>query len=144
VDGTSISVIASLYLVSDQALPRHRDAHIPLALAQARTAELAASGDDLLAHLNALSEDARRLQYKAEAAGDYRTALAGIRELVRIVEVMAELRGELDRRPINLFLSAEWMALRTALFTALAPYPEARAAIARTLSVIDVEPAAIA
>ena len=102
-------------------------------LTQAKAADEAAHGDDLLAQLKGLAAEAHRIKDKAEDAGDYRTALAGIRELVRIVEVLAELRGELDRRPVNIVVMPEWLTIRAALLSALSPYPEARAAAAGRL-----------
>lgn len=42
-----------------------------------------------------LEEEARRLGKKAEDAGDLRGALAAVRELVRIVELLARIQGEL-------------------------------------------------
>ena len=48
--------------------------------------------------LRNLTSEAQRLKEKAETAGDYRTALAAVRELCRIVELVAKLRGEIDGR----------------------------------------------
>jgi hypothetical protein len=55
-----------------------------------------AHGDSLLAQLRDLTAEAQRLKATAERAGDYRAALAAVRELCRIVELMAKLSGELD------------------------------------------------
>jgi hypothetical protein len=55
--------------------------------------------DSLIDQLERLKEDARRIKQKAEAAKDYRTALAGVRELTRLVEFAARLSGELNERP---------------------------------------------
>ena len=57
-----------------------------------------AQADDLLAQLKQLNAKARELAAKAEAAGDYRTALMAIRELTRLLELTAKLTGELDER----------------------------------------------
>ena len=43
----------------------------------------------------AYASDAKRIAGAAEGANDLRTALAGVRELTRIVELLAKLRGEL-------------------------------------------------
>ena len=51
-----------------------------------------------LQQLQVLTEEAKLIGEHAESAGDYRTALACIRELCRIVELMAKLQGELDDR----------------------------------------------
>ena len=55
--------------------------------------------------LRELTSEAQRLKVIAEQAGDYRAALAPVRELCRIVELMAKLSGELDS--ISLFCAAE-------------------------------------
>jgi hypothetical protein len=52
-------------------------------------------GDDLLTKVDGLEEDAKRIAKAAERANDLRTALAGVRELTRIVELLAKLRGDL-------------------------------------------------
>lgn len=57
---------------------------------------------------------------------DYRTALAGIRELTRIVELMAKLRGDLNSQPVNIILTPEWVELRTRIVTILEEFPEAK------------------
>jgi hypothetical protein len=58
---------------------------------------------DSLGQLEELTQEAERIEQQAEAAGDHRTALAAIRELCRIVELSAKLRGDLDERsPTNI------------------------------------------
>ena len=90
--------------------------------------------DDLLAKVERLEQEARRIGKKAEAAGDHRTALQGIRELVRIVELLAKLRGELQTVPTtNVLVLAEWQQVRTRLLAALTPFPQARTAVATAL-----------
>ncbi|MDP9330359.1 MAG: helix-turn-helix transcriptional regulator [Actinomycetota bacterium] len=59
--------------------------------------------------------------------------LAG--QLRQSLELLARLRRELDERPQVAILAApEWLAVRAVVFAALAPYPDARAAVARALS----------
>jgi hypothetical protein len=48
--------------------------------------------------LEELKSEAQRLKQKAEQEGDYRTALAAVRELCRIVELVAKLCGQIDSR----------------------------------------------
>jgi phosphoserine phosphatase len=60
-------------------------------LAKAENAREVARGDALVMQLNQLAQDARRIKTEAELIGDLRTALAGVRELTRLVEVAAEL-----------------------------------------------------
>lgn len=138
VAGEPFRRVAARHAVTEQAIRRHRKAHLPAALTQAQEAKEAARADDLLAQLQALTAEAHRIKDRAERTGDYRTALAGIRELVRIVELLAKLRGELDERAqINVLVAPEWLAVRTALMGALASYPEARAAVAERLLALE-------
>jgi hypothetical protein len=94
-----------------------------------------ANADDLLAQLKALRNKAISLLTKAEAAGDYRTALAGIREARGCIETLMEVEGELDRRNVvTITVHPEWLALRTIILAALAPFPEARQQVAACLT----------
>jgi hypothetical protein len=138
VAGEPFRRVAAQYSLTEQAIRRHRKAHLPAALTKAQEAKEAARADDLLAQLQALTAEAHRIKNQAERTGDYRTALAGIRELVRIVELLAKLRGELDERPqLNVLVAPEWLAVRAALMAALASYPEARAAVAEQLLALE-------
>jgi len=51
---------------------------------------------DSLGQLEDLTHEADRMKQQAEADGDFRTALAAISLMCRIVELAAKLRGELD------------------------------------------------
>jgi hypothetical protein len=132
VNGVSGNAVAAKYRVSEDAVVRHRGNHLPAALVQAQAAEDVAQADGLLSQLQQLQSDARRIGRKAEDTGDLRTALAGIRELVRIVE--------LDERPqVNVLVAPEWVTARSTLLEAQT-YPEARAAVAASL--LRLEPPA--
>ena len=138
---SSVPAIATLFDVSQRALYRHREKHLPETLAQAQEAREVAQADDLLAQLEGLRKEAHRIKDKAEKGADYRTALAGIRELVRIVELMAKVRGELAQEgAVTVVLMPEWVALRTTILAALLPFPDARLAVARALRPEGVPP----
>jgi hypothetical protein len=54
------------------------------------------------------------------------------------IELLAKLIGELDERPqVNILVSPEWIAVRAVVLEPLAPYPEARAVVARRLRQLD-------
>jgi len=138
VAGGSLRDIAGRHGVSKSAVDRHRDQHLPARLVKAREAEDVGQADTLLGQLQQLQTDARRIGRKAEDGGDLRTALAGIRELVRIVEITAKMVGELDERPVvNLVTAPEWVVARSVLLDALRPYPEARQAVASSLLALE-------
>jgi len=134
--------IAKRYEASEAAVFRHRE-HVPATIAQAQAAGQVAKADDLLEQLQALRNKAMALLLKAEAAGDYRTALAGIREARACIETLLEVEGELDRRPqVNVTISAEWVEIRTVILSALQAHPEARQAVVTALGRVDSHAAA--
>jgi hypothetical protein len=117
---------------------RHRGNHLPAAMAHAQAAAEVAQADGLLGQLQQLQADARRIGSKAEDAGDLKTALMGVRELVRIVELTAKMVGELDDRPqVNVLLAPEWTTVKVTLLAALRPFPEARIAVAQRLASLE-------
>jgi hypothetical protein len=138
VAGETFRYVAERFGTSTTAVFRHKADHLPAMLVQAQAAKDVAHADSLLDQLATLQADARRIGQKAETTGDLRTALAGIRELVRITELTATLIGELDERPqVNVLLAPEWLQVRAALLEALLPYPEARQAVARRLVALE-------
>jgi hypothetical protein len=92
----SIRDIAGQYGLKRASLDRHRQAHIPVALAQATQAAEVVEATSLLDQVRALLADARRIQQAAEAAKDLRTALSAVREQARTLELLARLLGELE------------------------------------------------
>src|ERR1700722_3648110 len=108
--GASYRVVAQRFAVSRDAVVRHRR-HLPAALARAQEVKEASHGNSLLAQLRDLTLEAQRLKAVAEEAGDYRAALAAVRELCRIVELVAKLSGELESHSetkiLNVTLDAE-------------------------------------
>jgi len=126
--------IAQRFAASPDAVYRHKQDHLPQHLCQAKAAQEVTQADGLLAKVEALAADATRIQATAAADGDLRTALQGIRELVRIIELQARLLGELkDSTTVNVLVLPQWQSLRTTILVALAPYPEARAVVATAL-----------
>lgn len=131
-------VVAQRYAASPDAVYRHKVDHLPAKLAQAESAKETALADDLLGQVKALRNKAISILGKAEAAGDLRTALLGIREARACVELLLEVEGELHRAPvISLYLSPEWLRVRGVLFQALGDFPEARAAAALALQQVN-------
>ncbi len=123
---------------AEDALTRHKADHLPASLAKATAAKETALGDDLLGQVKQLRNKAISILLKAEASGDYRTALMGIREARGCLELLAEMEGELNRQPtVNLYLSPEWLAVRSRLLQALGDFPEARGAAALALREVD-------
>jgi hypothetical protein len=130
--------IARTFRVSADALARHRDKHLPATLAQAKAAEDVADADDLVSRLQALSQETLAIFREARQAKEHDLALRAIARAEKQIELLAKLLGELDERPtINLVLSAEWVAVRTVIMTALQPYADARISVADALMALE-------
>lgn len=102
--GASIRELAKRFARSKDTVQKHVRFHIPAATQRAVAAahvREADHGDSILAEVGGLQSEARRLQSRAEGKRDYRTAIAALRELVRLVELKARLLGELRDREIN-------------------------------------------
>ena len=134
VAGKSAAEISALFRVSPDAVQRHKDNHLPARLVKAEEAREVAQADDLLAEARALRKKAYAILLKAEQSGDLRTALLGVREARGCLELLARLLHEIDDRPtVSVLVLPEWVALRGRIVAALAPYPEARVALAGVL-----------
>lgn len=89
--------IAARFGVNESAIRRHEKAgHIATAMVKAGDAAEVADADALLEKCVSLEADARRIREASEKAGDLRTALAAVRELVRMVELLGRLAGVID------------------------------------------------
>lgn len=129
--------------LTEDAVRRHHAKHLPHAAVQeAADAREEAEGDrgaDLLAEAQSLRRKGMALLAKAESAGELRTALAGVREAGRLLELEAKLRGQIEAAPtVNVVLSPAWLQVQTVILAALEPHPAARAALVRALE--DVAP----
>ncbi len=137
IDNEPFRHIAARENVTTSALQRHKNGgHITAAMVQAAGVAEIAHADSLLDQVNELKREARAIKDKAEQANDYKTALMGIRELTRIIELLAKLQGELqENQTINILaVSPEWVKTRTAILQSLEPYPDARQAVIKALA----------
>jgi hypothetical protein len=72
--------------------------HLSTTLANSHKQVEILCADGLLEHVNHLTAEAARLKEKAEKAKDYRTALAGVREMSRLIELVIKVAGEMESR----------------------------------------------
>lgn len=94
--GEPIRQIAARTDLAEASVRRHAKNHLPADLAKSEAARRVCRRDQLLADLVDRRDHARRLTQRAEAEGDLRTALAGIRVDVAVAELLARIAGELD------------------------------------------------
>lgn len=107
---------------------------MPQQLVNAKEAENAAQADHLLDRVEQLNRRAISILEQAETTGDLRVAISAIREARGCVELLAKLAGELqESQTVNVLVMPEWNEIRGSLTSALAPYPEAKRAVASAL-----------
>ncbi len=130
--------LAARFGLTKQAVARHAANHVPSA--DMRTAHLervSAEGDrgaTLVESAAELRDKAHALLQKAETAGDLKTALVGVREAARCLELVAKLTGQIDESvKLNIAFAPAMLELQTIVITALAAFPEARLAVAQAL-----------
>jgi hypothetical protein len=102
--GEPLRKIADRVSLSASSLFRHRT-HIETYLVEATAASNAQAAINLAHKLAELSTRARRLADAAEQGGDLRTALGGVRELARILEMEGRVAGQIKDTQININLT---------------------------------------
>ena len=96
-----------------------------------------ATATGLLARLRALNAETADVLRQAKEIADHELRLKAIQRAERQIELEGRLLGELeDGATVNIAIMPEWLALRAALLAALAPYPEARIAVAERLAAL--------
>ena len=134
VAGQSLRDLSALFRVSEDSLARHRDSHLPQAVQKAQEQEDVRQALDVVAQLKAINGVTMQILSEARQQKNPDVALKAVDRIQRQIELQAKLLGDLDERPVvNVVLSADWIALREALFTILAPHPAIRADMARKL-----------
>lgn len=90
---------------------------------------------DTIDSIRELVASAERIKEKAEKTGKLTTALAAVRELTRLIELMAKIEQRIDRpNQINIHANPDYLQFRNAVIQALEPYPEAKQALLARLS----------
>lgn len=133
--GEPVRTIAGRFGLSHNAVLRHRDGHLPEAMAKAREAGEVARGDELLAQVQDLQARTLAILNGAEKAKDGHLALRAIREARGNLELLGRLAGELQTGvTVNVLGSGEWVRVRGLILAALEAHPVARLAVAEVLA----------
>jgi hypothetical protein len=143
------------YGVGADALYRHRKNHLPAQLRARLVAGPSLEGVDLdrlretegqslLAHLVALRNRLFASLDIAEEAGDPGMATRVVGQIHRNLEITGELVGSLSTGTtnVNVLVMPAYVELRVVLVRALAPFPEARTAVAEVLHAMEAGAAA--
>ncbi len=142
VSGEPVRLVASRYvpLLSKTAVQRHKDEHLPATMVQAQAAREEERALDVVKQLKAINGASLRILHEAQQGQDPQTALKAVDRIQRQIELQAKLLGQLDERPqVNILMAPEWLIVRSALLTALAPHPEARRAVVGALVSIEAQ-----
>lgn len=133
--GKSLRDLSALFRVSEDSLARHRDAHIPIAVAKAQEAEDITRGLDVVKQLRAINGVTMQILHEARQQRNPEVALKAVDRIQRQIELQAKLLGDLDERPVvNVLISPEWLRLRGIIIEAISRYPEAKQAVVGALS----------
>ena len=135
--GEPIRDIARQFDINKSAISRHKQKHLPSTIVNAKKGEDIVKATNLVEEISRLKSKAENIAKKAEEKGDYRTALAGVRELTRIVELLAKMQGEIKDQAVNIVFNAEWIELRAVILSTLDEYPEVKAKVVEALSHAD-------
>lgn len=120
--------IEGRYALSKSTVSRHRTTCMTAVIAAATTYSTVSRGLDTLDTAESIVTEAQRLGALAESEGDLRTALLGLREMSRAVELLSRLRGEIASSDAPL-ADPRWVRLRDGLVEVLRPYPDAARAV---------------
>ena len=96
IHGEPLRNIASRHRLSPTALHRHKNAHLPKALARAQEAQEIVRASSLLEEAEALLARTDTIYAESVAHGDMRLALSAIREKRGCLELLGKVTGELD------------------------------------------------
>ncbi|MDQ5871255.1 MAG: hypothetical protein M3547_03510 [Acidobacteriota bacterium] len=95
--------MAKRFGTSSSAMFRHQESHVSARLLKAQKIAEVSKADHLVEQVEELKRKAQQILQKAEASGELRAALAGVRELSRLIELVAKLTGELKTNQVNIF-----------------------------------------
>jgi hypothetical protein len=153
--GVSAYALGRRYRLSSDALYRHAKKHLPPQLRASLIAGPSIEGVDLdklreregqslLSHLVALRNRLFSAFDTAELVGDANMAARVASQLHRNLELTGELVGSLSSgstHVTNILVQPMYVEMRVELVKALAPYPEARQAVAQVLHQIEAKAA---
>jgi len=134
VAGVSNRVISVQFNISHNSVQRHRTNHLPEHLALSKQAEEITQADGLVGDLQFLRTVALDFLDQAKQANDTRVAAPLITSACRVIETLAEVRGELDRKQtVNILINPEFVAVRTLIMDAVQDCPLCRKRLSEAL-----------
>ncbi len=132
--------ITRRYGIPKDSVNRHKAGHISPALVKAAERREEERAESLLDRIEELCGEARQVLEATKTDRKHATSILAIRELRACFELIGKITGELQDRPtvaINILQSPDWLEVRDVLLAALAPHPEARAAVGSALLALE-------
>ena len=96
--------ISGQFQISKSSLHRHKN-HIPSDMVQAKKTKEVCRAETIFNKLISLKSDAERITKKAETNNDLKTALTGVREQGRLLEILAKIEGRIQQPQIDLTIN---------------------------------------
>jgi len=134
INGVPDTVIAKEFGVSRDSVRRHRETHLPQLMLMGDKIREITNADVLLLRSEELYNKAWELLRKAESTGDIKTAMSGIGQASRVIELLARLLGEIkDTKVVNVMAHPDTKELLQIVVEALSGYPEAKQSVLEAL-----------
>ncbi len=134
----SLRDIAGQFDVSKSAVDRHKAEHLPAHLVKAHEQEDIRQAIDVVRQLKAINQATLGILKEARDMRKHAIALMAIDRVQKQIELQAKLIGQLQQEgTTSIQINTEWLEVRGLLLQVLAPFPEARAAVAQALLEVD-------
>lgn len=130
--------LAATYSLSPSALQRHKIQHIPAAISQVVQAREITRADSLFDHVRGLQTRSAAILEKAEGSGDLRAALAALRELRGILELLARLATR-NGTMVEIAIVEEYVSKIFDILYEFVPEDRLSAAIAKLNEAVELE-----
>ncbi len=135
----SLRDIAGRYGVSKSAVERHKDDHLPARMVKAHERHDVRQAIDIVQQLKAVNTACWQVLSDARASRDGELVLKASDRIAKHIELQAKLIGELEQEgTTTIIINQQVQHYTVVLMQALAPFPDARAAVAAALEVADV------
>lgn len=153
VTGTTHRNVAERFRLSPSAVYRHKRGHLAARLKRAFEAKETREAVELVQHraeerakevgqaidivqqLRAINSATLQVLQSARESEKHSLSLQAVDRVHKQIELQAKLLGELQEQgpQVNVLVAPEWHEVRVHVLQALAPYPEARAAVGKVL-----------
>jgi hypothetical protein len=137
VGGTPALQVADQYKLARSSLQRHQVSHLVEKMAKAaksREARDVVEAVKLVEVAREMLAKLQRLAENAEQDKDIRGAVSAIGKIPDFLRILGEIEGRLQSHgSVNVTITPEWSAIRTAILSALQPFPDAADAVALAL-----------